>query len=176
SNANELLEDLLTWAKAQFNAVNFNPEEIHDVSAHIAKSIHNITPMAEKKAIKIHQFIEEGLTLNADKGMLETVLRNLISNAVKFSERGGSISVNATAYDKGVKFSVADSGLGIPKDMMPQLFDKTSNYTTYGTAGEKGTGLGLNLCYDFVLKHGGLLWADSESGKGSIFYFTIPRI
>ena len=73
-----------------------------------------------------------------------------------------------------MKFSVADNGLGIPKDKALQLFDKTSNYTTYGTAGEKGTGLGLNLCYDFVLKHGGQLWVHSESGKGSTFYFTIP--
>jgi len=174
SNANELLEDLLSWAKAQFNSVNFNPNEITDIPGLIGKCIHNILPMAEKKSIVISQSVAEGLTLTADKGMLETVLRNLISNAVKFSNNGGSIKIKAVSFHKGVKFSVADNGLGIPKDKTPQLFDKTSNYTTYGTAGEKGTGLGLNLCYDFVLKHGGQLWVHSESGIGSTFYFTIP--
>ena len=173
SNANELLEDLLTWAKSQFNAVSYNPVAINDVCLKVNKAIQNVQPMANKKEIIIIQQVDDHLSLFADMGMLETILRNLISNAVKFTKIGGQINVKATACPGGVKFSVADNGQGIPKDKISQLFDKNSNYTTYGTAGEKGTGLGLNICYDFALKHGGQLWVESEEGIGSTFYFTL---
>jgi PAS domain S-box-containing protein len=174
SNANELLEDLLSWAKAQFNAVSFNPVEIEDIAAQVDKCVHNILPMAINKGVEINQYYEEALKLTGDKGMLETIIRNLVSNAVKFSVKGGKIDVRVVSYEGGVQFSVSDNGTGIPQDILPQLFDKTSNYTTYGTLGEKGTGLGLNLCFDFVEKHGGSLWVESTAGLGSTFYFTIP--
>jgi PAS domain S-box-containing protein len=174
SNANELLEDLLSWAKAQFNAVSFNPVTINDIAAHVDKCVDNILPMALNKGVEIHRYYEEGLKLHADLAMLETIIRNLVSNAVKFSVKGGHIDVRAEAQGTAVRFSVSDTGMGIPEDVLPKLFDKTLNYTTYGTAGEKGTGLGLNLCFDFVEKHGGHLWVESVLGSGSTFYFTIP--
>lgn len=176
SNANNLLEDLLTWAKSQFNAVSFNPVEIEDVQGLVDKCILTISHMATKKSIEIITNIEPGLKVHADIGMLETVLRNLLSNAIKFSNKGQHIRVEAHRSKEGVKFAVRDTGKGIPEDKMGQLFDKNINYTTFGTSGEKGTGLGLNLCYDFVLKHGGELWAESEEGVGSTFYFVLNTI
>lgn len=175
SNANDLLEDLLTWAKSQFNALSFNPVEVRDLSALMHKCIQTVLPMAVKKDIEIVQSVKGGSLLYVDRGMLETIIRNLLSNAVKFTNSGGTIILKATANHNTVRFSVKDTGLGIPRDKLSELFNKHSNYTTYGTAGEKGTGLGLSLCNDFVLKHGGQLWAESEEGIGSTFYFTIPE-
>jgi len=176
SSANNLLEDLLTWAKSQFNAVSFNPVEISDLPGLIHKSRQTVSTMAEKKGVAIIERVSEGMVIYADTGMLETVIRNLLSNAVKFSNPGGSVLVKAEPNERGTLFIVQDNGMGIPKDKIPQLFDKSLNYTTYGTAGEKGTGLGLNICNDFVLKHGGELWVESEEGKGTVFYFMIPEL
>lgn len=174
SNANNLLEDLLTWAKSQFNAVSFNPVEIGDVAGLVHKSTQTIVLMAEKKNVTIRERIASGISLQADIGMLETIIRNLLSNAVKFSNPGGAVSVRAEQDGRGTLFAVQDNGRGIPAERIPELFSKSSNYTTYGTAGEKGTGLGLSLCNDFVLKHGGELWVESTEGKGTTFYFMIP--
>ncbi len=127
-----------------------------------------------KKKITIVQHIPGGAALTADKGMLETIIRNLLSNAIKFTDTGGEVVLSVAAGDVETRFSVHDNGKGIPKDKIGELFNKHTNYTTYGTAGEKGTGLGLNLCYDFVHKHGGQLWAESEENAGSTFFFTIP--
>jgi signal transduction histidine kinase len=175
SNANDLLEDLLTWAKSQFNALSFNPVEVRDLSALMHKCIQTVLPMAVKKDIEIVQSVKGDSLLYVDRGMLETIIRNLLSNAVKFTHQGGTIVLKASAGQNVVRFSVKDTGIGIPRDKLSELFNKHSNYTTFGTAGEKGTGLGLSLCYDFVLKHGGQLWAESEEGIGSTFYFTIPQ-
>ena len=175
SNANALLEDLLSWAKSQFNEVSFNPVEIVDTSGLMNKCIQTILPMATKKGIALTMNIEEGLELHADMSMLETIIRNLLSNAVKFTPSGGKVILSALSYDSGVKFSINDNGQGIPVEKINDLFDKNSNYSTYGTSGEKGTGLGLDLCYDFVLKHGGQLWVESKMQEGSTFYFTIPN-
>jgi len=175
SNANDLLEDLLTWAKSQFNALSFNPVEVRDLSALMHKCIQTVLPMAVKKDIEIVQSVKGDSLLYVDRGMLETIIRNLLSNAVKFTHQGGTIVLKANSGQNVVRFSVKDTGIGIPRDKLSELFNKHSNYTTFGTVGEKGTGLGLSLCYDFVLKHGGQLWAESEEGIGSTFYFTIPQ-
>ena len=174
SNANELLEGLLTWAKSQFNSIGFRPVEITDISFYVQRSIQNILPMAKKKSILISQFIAPALKIYADKEMLETIVRNLLSNAVKFSHHGGEIIVNASRKGNDMLFSITDNGIGIPKKKIKELFNSRSNYTTYGTGGEKGTGLGLNLVSDFVFKHGGEIWVESQQGIGSVFYFTIP--
>ncbi len=176
SNANVLLEDLLTWAKSQFNAVSFNPVEIENLPGLIDKCIQTISPMAAKKDIEILPCLKGDLVLHADTGMLETIIRNLLSNAVKFTNKGGLVTIRVSKNDNGVVFSVKDDGVGIPQDKLGNLFNKNSNYTTYGTLGEKGTGLGLSLCYDFVIKHGGALWVESQQGIGTTFYFTIPEL
>ncbi|HKG06705.1 MAG TPA: PAS domain S-box protein [Pedobacter sp.] len=176
SNANNLLEDLLTWAKSQFNAVSFNPVEIHDLKALVHKSMQTARVMAEKKGISIKETVPADISIYADIAMLETVIRNLATNAVKFTNPGGSIQIKAEPREKATLFIVQDNGKGIPKEKIAELFSKSSNYTTFGTAGEKGTGLGLSLCNDFVLKHGGELWVESEEGEGTSFYFIVPEL
>jgi len=107
--------------------------------------------------------------------MLKTVLRNLVSNAIKFTKTGGAIIINAEVNPDNVTISVSDNGNGIPPENLAKLFNISEVLTTKGTAGETGTGLGLLLCKDFVEKLGGKIWVESESGKGSRFSFTMPN-
>jgi PAS domain S-box-containing protein len=174
SNANALLEELLEWAKSQFNSVNFDPVEIDDLPELITNCIKKIKPLAESKSIEIVESIPKGIFLSADKNMLETIIRNLATNALKYTNNGGTVIISAEEDNKQVTFKVSDTGIGIPPDVIGKLFDKTSDYTSFGTAGEKGIGLGLDLSFDFVEKHGGKIWVDSTVGKGSTFSFTIP--
>ena len=175
SNANALLEDLLTWAKAQFNVFNFNPVYTDDLGSMVRNCVEKILPMAINKGVGLFLNIEQGLGITADVGMLETIVRNLVSNAIKFSVKGDEIILSAFKVDGLIQFSVKDQGLGIAADKLEQLFNKNVNYTTYGTSGEKGTGLGLSICYDFVAKHGGELWVESTVGEGSTFHFSVPQ-
>jgi PAS domain S-box-containing protein len=175
SNANELLEELLTWAKAQFNAFAFNPVRTADLYILMQHCIERIRPMAINKGVEIHLDVEHALSITADTGMLETIIRNLVSNAIKFTVKGGDILLRAVKVDSGIQFSVIDSGQGIPENIAEQLFSRNVNYTTYGTSGEKGTGLGLRICQEFVAKHGGTIWVESTVGEGSTFAFTIPQ-
>jgi PAS domain S-box-containing protein len=172
-NANELLEDLLRWAKNQFNSLDFNPVCIEDAQLQVLTCLKRLKPMAEAKHIELIEHVDEELKLYADRDMLDTILRNLVSNAIKFTACG-RVVVAASERGGNVIFSVTDTGNGMPENIVDQLWKKSSHYTTYGTAGEKGTGLGLELCLDFVKKHGGKIWVESHVGHGSKFYFTIP--
>jgi PAS domain S-box-containing protein len=174
-NANELLEDLLTWAKAQFETFTITPIYIPSLANLVENCIHKVSPMAFNKGVNITLDIPEHLAIKADVSMLETILRNLVSNAIKFTPSGGDVAVSAIPLENKILFSVKDNGVGISPEQVKLLFNNYSNVTTYGTAGEKGTGLGLNLCRDFVLKHGGEIWAESTKEEGSTFYFTIPE-
>ncbi len=174
TNANHLLEDLLEWAKLQFNAASFDPIHIKDLTDLMNKSIKTILPMADKKNIAVKIELPASLSLVADSAMLETVIRNLMSNAVKFTQPSGEVSMRVTASETEIKFAIKDTGIGISKEKMHLLFGVNS-VTTFGTQGERGTGLGLGLCHDFVVKHKGQIWVDSEIGNGSTFYFTIPK-
>jgi len=107
--------------------------------------------------------------------MINTVLRNLISNAIKFTHPGGKIIVSAEEIQNEIKVSVSDNGVGIPKNSIEKLFRIDENYSTPGTQKEKGTGLGLILCKDFIEKHGGKIWVESDEGKGSTFSFTLEK-
>ena len=173
-SAHELLEDLLNWAKSQFNSINFNPVYIDDLKVVLEQGIKRAGPSAEAKGIQLVVSANENIHLMADKDMLDTILRNLISNAIKFTNDGGTITLSATVGVNIVNFAVIDTGSGIAPDIARQLFDKGFSHTTYGTAGEKGTGLGLDLCRDFVKKHKVKIWVESKEGEGSAFYFTIP--
>jgi two-component system sensor histidine kinase/response regulator len=106
--------------------------------------------------------------------MIKTILRNLVSNAIKFTESGGAINIDAKENSGNITISVSDNGIGIKPDNLKKLFDISEVLTTPGTAKETGTGLGLLLCKEFVEKHGGKIWAESEIGKGSVFRFTLP--
>ncbi|WP_442591200.1 PAS domain S-box protein [Pedobacter sp. AW31-3R] len=175
-NTNELLEDLLSWAASQFGSVIFNPVCIEDLKGHIYTGITRLVPIAEAKGIKLTQHIDPGIVLIADKDMLDAIIRNIVSNAIKFTGRGGRVEITAKSRKDDVIFSVTDTGIGISPAIVNVLFEKSFNYTIYGTSGEKGTGLGLDLCREFVEKHKGKIWVDSTVGKGSTFYFTIKKV
>ena len=172
-NANELLEDLLRWAKNQFDSLDFNPVMIEDVQMQVLTCLKRLRPMAEAKHIELIEQIEEGFKMCADRDMLDTIIRNLVSNAIKFTA-AGTVIVAASRRGNDILFSISDTGIGMPESIVSQLWKKSSHYTTYGTMGEKGTGLGLELCLDFVKKHRGRIWAESNPGLGSKFNFTIP--
>jgi len=112
--------------------------------------------------------------MSADKAMINTVFRNLISNAIKFTMPGGEITISSAVNPGEIIFSIRDTGVGIPQNSIERIFKIEQNYSTPGTNQEKGTGLGLILCKEFVEKHNGRIWVESEKGVGSIFYFTLP--
>ena len=129
---------------------------------------------AKNKAISISNNIPLDLVLFADSNMLKTVLRNLISNAIKFTHEAGSIELSSVETDEGISISVKDSGVGMTRGISSKLFDMTYNFTTKGTLDEKGSGFGLVLCKEFLEKHNGRIWVESEEGKGSVFSFYLP--
>jgi len=168
-----LLEDILIWARAQQGKLPFNPCILK--IADICKSVlETLILAAAVKNIKINYSMTKETEVFADTDMLKTVLRNLVSNAIKFTNNGGSININTEEKSGFVIISVSDNGIGIPPENITKLFNISEVLTTNGTAGETGTGLGLLLCKEFVEKHGGRIWVESEAGKGSEFKFTLP--
>jgi signal transduction histidine kinase len=172
-NAYNLLEDILTWARTQQGKIPFNPQilDFKDICLDILKTLNQ---NANAKNITIDYSVQDGINIFADIDMLKTVLRNLVSNAIKFTNNGGAIKIIAEKNIGNVTISVSDNGIGITPDNLTKLFDISQVLTTKGTAEETGTGLGLLLCKGFVEKHGGKIWAESEVGKGSDFKFTLP--
>lgn len=120
--------------------------------------------------------IDPDIMVQADGNMLNTVMRNLLSNAIKYTNREGAINVYGNERDKAIEIAVEDNGVGIHKDVINKLFKVEHKVSSPGTNDERGTGLGLILCKEFVEKHGGHIWLESELGKGSTFYFTIPYL
>jgi PAS domain S-box-containing protein len=167
------LVNLLEWARTQMDGLSFNPE-ILGVERHVNETAGLLNYQATAKNLTLEFDIEPGLLVNADRNMLRTILVNLVSNAIKFSRPGCKIKVKAALDNRYVEFIVSDRGTGIRKEHMNLLFRLDKQYTTTGTQEEKGSGLGLLLCKDFVEKHGGKIWVNSDYGKGSAFYFTIP--
>jgi signal transduction histidine kinase len=133
-----------------------------------------VDEMATGKNIELKSFIPETLTFVADKNMIRTILRNLITNAVKFTHKNGQVQVNAINYNDNIEISVSDNGIGMSKETIAKLFRIDANLSTRGTENEKGTGLGLFLCKEFAEKHNGNIWVESEEGKGSTFKFLLP--
>ena len=172
-HAVNLLTNLMDWARAQTGRIEFIPEYI-EMTSLINSVLVPINISAEQKSIKITHKTPTDLIVYADKLMLETIFRNLISNAIKFSHSNGEIIIDAEKKVNEVLFSVKDSGIGIDKDNLEKLFSLDYSYSVDGTANEKGTGLGLILCKDFINLHEGIIYAESEIGVGSTFYFTIP--
>ena len=173
-NTFELLEDILLWIRAHSGNITFEPQNLN-FGTICNEVIDNLKQTANRKHITINHFTGDELTVFADKNMLKTVLRNLISNAIKFTKNNGQVDISVKQDQPDLVISICDNGIGIEPDILNSLFEISQISTTKGTANEKGTGLGLILCKDFVEKHGGKIWAESEGGKGSIFSFTIPR-
>ena len=169
-----LLENLLVWSRSQRNVTIFEPQiySCIDLTNEVLKEAqHLMLP----KNISLKQNIEKALNVFTDKEMFKTIFRNLISNAIKYSHNGGEIIIGyQESNNNQIKFFVKDNGVGMSKDISKELFKIDQNVTTEGTNHERGTGLGLIICKDFVEKHQGIIWAESEKNKGSIFYFTMP--
>jgi signal transduction histidine kinase len=168
-----LLGNLLTWARLQRNRITFHPEKIN-AAAKIRELLAFHEEAALKKNILIEVFAKEELVVSADVNMFSTIIRNLLANAIKFTPEDGEISVSLKKEGGSCKVKVSDTGVGIPKENLEKIFRVDSNVSTKGTDGEKGTGLGLVLCKEFVEKHDGKIYVESEMGKGSSFVFVLP--
>ena len=171
----DLLTNLLEWSRAHTGRMNLNPE-IFDLSDLIVVNKRFYDFIAEAKEISVTLDVLEGLKVVADSKMIETVLRNLISNAIKFTPNSGRVAVKAEVKDGEVLVSVKDNGVGIEKDRIGLLFGLDSSISTPGTNKERGTGLGLILCKEFIDKNKGRIWVESELGMGSVFYFSLPLV
>ena len=169
-----LLENLLEWSRMQKGLIGFNPDLTNLVSV-VSGIMRPVMDSARKKEIAISVEIPSGMVVFADEYMLASIIRNLASNAVKFTRKGGNIAISAaTAPDNFVEITVADNGIGMNGTMVDGLFRLDVKTNREGTDGEPSSGLGLILCKDFIEKHGGKIWAESEKGKGSTFRFTLP--
>jgi len=171
--AYDLLINLLEWARMQKGEIKFQPKvvEIRDL---INENIAYADSMARKKNIDIAFSFNANYQLFCDKNMIDTVLRNLLSNAIKYTPMQGLINVSVTSTNNVVEVSVSDNGVGIDEKSQKLLFKIGESKSTNGTEGERGTGLGLVLCKDFVEKNGGRIWVESQIGKGSDFKFSLP--
>jgi len=169
----ELLENLLTWSKTQRG--NITREEVKfNLSRIIETNINILKLAAEKKNITIENNTSQELCAIADREMISTVFRNLVNNAIKFTPPGKKIKISSFMNKEHVIVEVRDEGVGIAPEDQERLFKIEDKIKTQGTQGEKGTGLGLIICKEFVEKNGGTIEVESTPGKGSVFRFTIP--
>lgn len=171
--SHSLLQNLLQWSRSQTGRIQFNPTRLN--LKEIACSNTNlIQASANKKNITIECSIEGKSYVNADEDMLNTIFRNLLTNAIKFTDMGGKVMMSSKILDDVVEVTIEDNGIGMPEDVRVNLFRLDKSYTTTGTQNETGTGLGLILCKEFVEKHGGSIRVESEEGKGTKFIFIFP--
>jgi signal transduction histidine kinase len=174
NNTLVLLDNLLVWAVSQNKEKNFKPVKINLYEL-LREEIENLKTLASQKQITLSHLIKPEVNVTADLQMVKTILRNLISNAIKYTNVNGEIVINACELKKFVEVTVKDNGIGISDENMRKLFKIDAFHSTPGTQDEKGTGLGLLLCKEFVELHGGNIRIESEAGKGSIFSFTLPH-
>jgi PAS domain S-box-containing protein len=169
-----LLENLLEWSRLQRGITTFEPQSFL-LMPMMAETMRPVMDSANRKGIEISVEIPNDLEVFADEYMLASTIRNLASNAVKFTTKGGKVTIAAnTIPGNSVEFSIMDTGIGMYPEMVHDLFRLDVQTNRKGTENEPSSGLGLLLCKDFVEKHGGTLWVESEEGKGSVFYFSIP--
>jgi signal transduction histidine kinase/streptogramin lyase len=168
-----LLENLLEWANSQRGKIIFKPQNIK-LNDLLNEELYSLKETATGKNIEITCDVPDNLTILADKNMIKTILRNLVSNAIKFTHRNGKVAVKVSVNNNNAEVEVSDNGIGMTKETISKLFRIDANLSTLGTEKEKGTGLGLFLCKEFVEKHGGKIWIRSEAGIGTSFFFTIP--
>lgn len=170
-----LLDNLLKWTKSQLGKLTVIPQKL-DISGLADGVVEVMNSVAEVKHIKLIRTDHESFFVYVDIEMIKSILRNLISNAVKFSNPDSEIKVGIKAEDGKVIVSVIDSGKGIKKEDQHKLLKDSTHFTTYGTNSEEGSGLGLLLCRDFARKNGGELWFESEENLGSVFSFSLPQL
>ena len=170
-----LLEELLMWAKIQSGQLPFQPDNLL-LNKICGSIVSDYYLMAKEKKISIHCNEIENIEVFADGNMLRTIIRNLLTNAIKFTHEGGNVFIDFINEKQWVTVSVIDTGIGLSPDVQSKLFNESVIQTTEGTNDEKGTGLGLLLCKELVEKHGGRIWFESVEGKGSNFSFTMPLV
>ncbi len=169
-----LLENLLAWSRIQRGIMEYIPEKVWFGSL-VNDIVALFQATAEQKQITLSNSVPSKLVVYADQNMIETVIRNLISNALKFTDARGTIDVSVRDDGPTIEVSVSDTGVGMDQDGISKLFLIDAKYSRVGTAGERGTGLGLILCKELVEKHGGRIWVESEIGQGTCFRFTLPK-
>lgn len=169
----DLLENLLVWASAEIKGIALKAEELN-LNNLVEQNIGLLRSSAQAKQISLVNLTDEKDHAYADRNMINLVLRNLISNAIKFTRPHGEVTISSELEGLFLKTTVIDNGVGISSEKLKVLFTQHSNSSTKGTGNEKGTGLGLLLCKDFVERNGGRIWVESEEGKGSCFTFTLP--
>ncbi len=169
-----LIDNLLNWAMTQKDGGNFNPEKINLKNV-VDENIDLIKKAADVKNIVLSSNVNETEFVIADLDMIKLVIRNLLTNAVKFTPRGGKVNINSVEVNGEAEISVSDTGVGIDKDSARKLFDVTKSFSTIGTGGETGSGLGLGLCKEFIEKNSGKIWVESKPGEGSTFKFTLRK-
>lgn len=175
NQAYNLLENLLDWAKTQMGEIRIYPKSIF--IKELVMSVTAIYTMAfNSKDLSFNIDIDEEIQVFADRNMISTVIRNLVSNAIKFTPTGGSISIFTKDKTDTIEIIIADTGVGIEEHDIVKLFDLNPSLTTAGTEGEKGSGIGLMLCKEFVEKANGKIWAESKPGEGTLFHFTLPTM
>ncbi len=169
-----LLENLLTWSRSQTGKIDFYPEAFN-LNELVKQSIYLYTASAEKKQIKIQFLDTEEKLAFADKHMSSSIIRNLLNNAIKFSNQNSKIEIKIGVKNDLLEFQIIDEGIGIDEDNLSKLFRIDLKYKSIGTSGEKGTGLGLLLCKEFAEANRGNIWAESTIDKGSTFFFVLPQ-
>lgn len=172
-NLFELVENLLTWSRSQSGKLKFEPQECY-LDNIIQNPISGTEIVAKNKNIIIEKEISKNVKVIVDKNLIDTVIRNLISNAIKFTKPHGKIKISTKVIEDYIQVSIKDNGVGIEENRLHNLFKIDTTTSTQGTENEQGTGLGLILSKEFVEKHGGKMWVESQPGVGSTFYFTIP--
>lgn len=173
SHAYKLVENLLIWSKNQSKGKEFNPEWL-DLNERIFDSIKISESAILNKELHVSFNPQKTCSVFADKNMIDLIIRNLISNAIKFTNKRGRINIKVIVGKEEVQVSVKDNGIGIPENKLNTIFEIDKHKNTLGTENEQGTGLGLILCKDFIENHKGKIWVESTQGKGSKFSFTLP--
>jgi signal transduction histidine kinase len=174
NNLNRLLENLLEWSRMEQGLIPFDPQQRLLLPV-VAECVDTLQDTAAKKEIKIQTHIPEEINVFADQNILLSVIRNILSNAIKFTPKGGTVTIQGKEDDKNTTIVIKDSGIGMNAKILENLFELDVKTNRTGTDDEPSTGLGLILCKEFVEKHGGRIWAESEENMGSAFYFSFPK-
>ena len=170
----ELLENLLQWSRIQMDSLEHKPQNL-ELAALINKWIDLLRENAKQKSITLTSNIDDSLCVHADMNMLSSTIQNIITNSIKFSNEGGRVTIDAAQQNGNVEIIIRDTGIGISPEKLKKLFRIDESVSTAGTADEKGTGLGLILSKEFIMKNGGDLWIESTAGKGTSVHFTLPN-
>ncbi len=173
-HTHELLENLLEWANSQRGKMPFNPKPFL-LNHLVAEEIEVIRIQTTKKNIVLTNRVRDEMVITADENMIGTCIRNLLTNAIKFTPKNGKVQIDAKVLDSAIEISVKDNGIGMKRESVENLFKIETSFTTQGTDNEKGTGLGLILCREFVEKHDGQIRVRSELGKGSEFIISLKK-